>query len=343
MRPVNVTVVGATGAVGEVFLSILEQRRFPVKMLRLLASQRSAGKRLKVFGRAHAVEEATESSFQGADIVFISASAEVSRRFAPVAVQAGALVIDDSSAFRMRPDVPLVVPEINAADLEGHRGIVAIPNCSTTQMVMALYPLHRADPIRRVIVDTYQSVSGTGRAAMEELREGSRAALNGQEYAPRVYPHPIAFNVLPQIEGFLDNGYTKEEWKMLEETRKIMHAPDILVSATCVRVPVYLSHSEAVHAEFTHPLSPEEARRLLAAFPGVRVLDAPQAGEYPMPVQGAGTDDVFVGRIRQDASSPNGLAMWIVADNLRKGAALNAIQIAEEALSRALLPTVGRR
>lgn len=208
---------------------------------------------------------------------------------------------------------------------------------------MVLFALNKVNPIKRVIVDTFQSVSGTGAAAVDELRQQASSALEGKQPQARVYPYPIAFNLFPHIEPFMDNGYTKEEWKMLEETRKIMHAPDILVSATCVRVPVYLSHSEAVHAEFTHPLSPEEARRLLAAFPGVRVLDAPQAGEYPMPVQGAGTDDVFVGRIRQDASSPNGLAMWIVADNLRKGAALNAIQIAEEALSRALLPTVGRR
>ncbi|MFC1935423.1 aspartate-semialdehyde dehydrogenase [Chloroflexota bacterium] len=338
MRKTSVVVVGATGAVGRVFLRILEERRFPVERLRLCASPRSVGKRLTVNGAEVEVEATTPEVFQGADFAFISVSSSLSRQLAPVAARAGALAIDDSSAFRMNPDVPLVVPEINAEDLEQHRGIVAIPNCSTTQMVMALYPLHRVNPIRRVIVDTYQSVSGTGGAAMQELREQTRTLLlDSGQVSPSVYPHQIAFNLLPHIEPFMDNGYTREEWKMLEETRKIMHTPDIAVSATCVRVPVYVSHSEAVHVEFERPMSPGEAREFLATFPGVAVVDEPKANMYPLPWQAEGRDEVFVGRIRWDASNPNGLAMWVVSDNLRKGAALNAIQIAEEVLKRDLL------
>jgi len=337
LRNANVVVVGATGAVGQVFLRILEERRFPVNNLRLCASPRSAGKRLKVSGTEVEVEATTPEVFDGADFAFISVSGEISRRLVPVAVEAGALVIDDSSAFRMEPHVPLVVPEINPEDLEGHKGITAIPNCSTTQMVMALYPLHRVNPIRRVIVDTYQAISGTGGGAMAELREQTRTLLDGGQVTPSVYPHQIAFNLLPHIEPFLEDGYTREERKMQDETRKIMHAPDMAVSATCVRVPVYTSHSEAVHVEFEHPMSPEEARELLAAFPGVEVIDKPQANSYPLPWQAEGRDEVFVGRIRRDSSHPNGLAMWVVCDNLRKGAALNAIQIAEEVLKRDLL------
>ena len=337
MRQCSIAIIGATGAVGQETLKLLEQRRFPARSVRLCASPRSVGKRLRLFGQDLMVEETTPDSFRDVDIAFISVSADVSRELAPHAVAAGALVIDDSSAFRMEPHVPLVVPEVNADDLAGHQGIVSIPNCSTTQMVMALYPLHRVNPIRRVIVDTYQAVSGTGGAAMDELREQAQAALEDRESGSQVYPHQIAFNVLPQVEGFLDNGYTKEEMKMLEETRKIMHAPEIAVSATCVRVPVYISHSEAVHVEFTHPMSPEEARETLAGFPGVTVLDDPANSGYPMPWSVAGTDEVFVGRIRRDMSHPNGLAMWVVADNLRKGAALNALQIAEEVLKRDLL------
>jgi aspartate-semialdehyde dehydrogenase len=339
----RVGVIGATGAVGKVFLSLLEERRFPVRSLRLFASPRSAGQRIRVLGQEYLVEEVTPEALGGLDILFISASGEVSRLWAPIAARAGVLVIDDSSAFRMDPTVPLVVPEVNGEDLASHRGIIAIPNCSTTALVMAVYPLHRVNPVRRIIVDTYQSVSGTGRAAMEELREQSRALLDGRPYAPKVYPHPIAFNLFPHIDAFLDNGYTREEWKMVEETRKILHAPDLPVSATCVRVPVFICHSEAVHLELTHPMSPEEAREVLAAFPGVEVLDEPRAGRYPMPLWGEGKDAVYVGRIRRDASHPRGLAMWVVSDNLRKGAALNAIQIAEMALQRNLFPTAGRR
>jgi len=341
VKSCSIAVVGATGAVGRVFLRLLEERHFPASSIRLCASRRSVGTRLPVNGESLVVEEATPDSFKGVDIVFISATGEVSRTMGPQAVAAGALVIDDSSIFRMQPDVPLVVPEINAEDLAHHKGIVAIPNCSTTQMVMALYPLHRVNPIKRIIVDTYQSVSGTGGAAMRELREQTGQVLHGQTVDPRAYPHQIAFNVLPHIDAFLEDGYTKEEVKMREETRKILHAPGIAISATCVRVPVEISHSEAVHVELTHPMTPKEARELLAAFPGIRVVDDPQVNQYPMPLDAAGKDEVLVGRIRRDSSHANGLALWVVGDNLRKGAALNAIQIAEEVLKRDLL--VGQR
>ncbi|MBI4338973.1 MAG: aspartate-semialdehyde dehydrogenase [Chloroflexi bacterium] len=337
MSSPNVIVVGATGAVGQVFLRIMEQRNFPVNQLRLCASPRSIGKRLRVFGEEIAVEATSPEIFDDADFAFISASTAVSRELVPVAAQHGAFVIDDSSAYRMDPRVPLVVPEINPEDLEWHQNISAIPNCSTTQMVMALYPLHRANPIQRIIADTFQAVSGTGNLAMAELREQSRLLLDGGSVSPSVYPHQIAFNVLPHIEPFMEDGYTREEQKMLYETRKIMHAPDIAVSATCVRVPVYISHSEAVHVEFQHPMSPEEARELLSAFPGVVVVDDPKANLYPLAIDAAGRDEVFVGRLRRDSSHPNGLAMWIVSDNLRKGAATNAIQIAEEVVKRELL------
>jgi aspartate-semialdehyde dehydrogenase len=243
----------------------------------------------------------------------------------------------------MEPDVPLVVPEVNAADLEHHRGIVSIPNCSTTPLVMVLKPLNNANLVKRVIADTYQSVTGTGAAALEELREQSSQVLEDRPVVADAYPHQIAFNALPQVEAFTDNGYTTEEMKMVHETRKILHLPELAVSATCVRVPVMVSHSEAVHIEFANPISPLEVREILAGSPGVEVLDDPQSNLYPMPIDAAGKDEVFVGRIRRDLSHPNGIAMWIVSDNLRKGAALNALQIAEEVLSRELLSAPGRR
>ena len=343
MKECRIAVVGATGAVGRVFLEILEQRSFPVSSIRLLASERSAGKRMKVNGQELTVEKTTPDSFRDVDIAFISVSSEISRQLAPRAVEAGAMVIDDSSAFRMDAEVPLVVPEVNAQDLEHHRGIAAIPNCSTTPLVMVLHALHKVNPVRRVIVDTYQSVSGTGSAAVEELRLQATQVLEGKEAHSQVYPHQIAFNLLPHIEPFMDNGYTYEEWKLVEETHKIMHEPEIAISATCVRVPVYLCHSEAVHIEFAHPMSPQDARKVLSQYPGLQVLDEPRDNLYPMPVDASGKDDVFVGRIRQDASHPKGLAMWIVSDNLRKGAALNAIQIAEEILNTELLLAPQRR
>jgi len=261
------------------------------------------------------------------DIVFLSATTEASRVFAPLAAKAGALVIDDSSAWRMDPAVPLVVPEVNASDLAWHKGIISTPNCSTVPLVMVAKPLNDVNPVKRIVADTYQSVSGTGGAAVQELDDQSRAVMNGAAAVPaQVYPHTIAFNLLPQIDSFLENGYTREEWKMVQETRKIMGLPDLPVSATCVRVPVRVSHSEAVHLEFTHPMSAAEARSLLEKMPGVTVVDEPAAGKYPMPLDAEGRDEVFVGRIRSDASHSNGLALWVVSDNLLKGAALNAVQ-----------------
>ena len=334
MREVTIAVVGATGAVGRVFLQVLEQRRFPASHVRLLASQRSAGSRLSVMGQDLVVEATTPESFRDIDIAFISVSTQLSGELAPVAVNAGALVIDDSSYFRMRPDVPLVVPEVNGQDVEWHRGIISIPNCSTTPMVMVAHPLRQVSPVVRIIADTYQSVSGAGGAAIAELREQTRAVLDGGVSTPKALPNQIAFNVIPRIDAFLPDGYTREEQKMRDETRKIMHAPGIAVSATCVRVPVYVSHSAALHLEFEGSVSPEQARGVLKDMPGVKLLDSPGDELYPMPWDAEGTDDVFVGRLRKDGSHPNGLAMWVVADNLRKGAALNAIQIAEEVLRR---------
>jgi aspartate-semialdehyde dehydrogenase len=334
MKEYKVAIVGATGLVGQEFIKTLEQRNFPVASLKLLASERSVGKKLLVGGHEIEVKEATPESFPGIDIALFSAGAEISRHLSPLAAKAGVVVVDNSAAFRMAPNVPLVVPEVNPEDIELHRGIIANPNCSTIQMVVVLYPLHKVNPIKRIVVDTYQAVSGTGSAAVDELTTQTRQVLNGQSTIPHVYPHQIAFNVLPEIDVFWDNGYTKEEWKLLEETRKIMHAADVAISATCVRVPVFTGHSEAVHIEFTRPMSPDEAERILAEAPGVKILDDPAISLYPQPWAAAGTDEVFVGRIRRDASHANGLVMWIVADNLRKGAALNAVQIAEEMISR---------
>ena len=329
-RYFNIAVVGATGAVGRVFLNILEQRAFPVNHLKLLASRRSAGARIQVAGQEFEVQETTEDSFRNIDFAFISAGASVSRRFVPAAVNSGAVAIDKSSAYRMDPAVPLVVPEINGQDVEDHRGIIATPNCSTIQMVMALYPLHRVNPIRRVIVDTYQAASGAGAAAVQELTDQAGAMLTGAPSHANAMPHTLAFNLFPHIDDFLDDGYSKEEEKMINETRKILHDPYMGISATCVRVPVYTCHSEAVHLEFEHPMDPAEAAQLLDEMPGVTVF----RDCYPMPLDLAGTDDVYVGRIRRDPSIDNGLALWIVADNLRKGAALNALQIAEEVVRR---------
>jgi aspartate-semialdehyde dehydrogenase len=334
VKDLSIAVVGATGAVGNEFIRIVGQRYSDLNNVRLLASSRSAGKQVTVGSRELVVEETTEDSFCGVDIAFISVNSEASRRFAPAAVAAGAIVIDDSSAFRMQDEVPLVVPEVNGGDVEWHSGIISIPNCATTPLVMAAQPLHQVNPIVRIIADTYQSVSGAGGAPMVELREQSRSLLEGKVAKPQVLDQQIAFNVIPRIDSFVEDGYTVEEQKVRQETCKIMHAPEIRVSATCVRVPVYISHSAAVHMEFEHPIAPEEARELLRAMPGVKVLDDPSKSSYPMPWDVAGTDEVFVGRVRQDSSHPNGLAMWIVADNLRKGAALNSIQIAEELVAR---------
>ena len=325
----NVAIAGATGLVGRQFISILEERNFPTSSIRLLASERSEGKRMRVNGDDVIVEKLDENSFEGVDIVLFSAGSGVSRRYSPIAAKCGAVVVDNSKAFRMEEEVPLVVPEVNGADALQHRGIIANPNCSTIQLVVALNPIHEVNPIKRVIVDTYQSVSGAGGAGVEELEKQAKAAVSGEEVKSRKMPHPIAFNVIPEIDTLLDNGYFNEEWKIIQETRKIMHAPEMAISATAVRVPVYVSHSEAVHLELTDPMEPEEVREILARAPGIQVIDDPSKSRYPLPVDAAGTDDVYVGRIRKDASHPNGIAMWVVGDNVRKGAALNTVQIAE--------------
>ncbi|MXZ91128.1 MAG: aspartate-semialdehyde dehydrogenase [Chloroflexi bacterium] len=334
LQGLKLAIVGATGAVGQETLRLIEARYPQHTNLKLLASKRSAGRKMEVNSKTFTVAETTDDSFDDADLVFISARTEDSRRFGPLAAQAGAMVIDDSSAFRMDPDVPLVVPEVNGDDLDWHNGIVSIPNCSTTPLVMVAHPLRQASPIRRIVADTYQSVSGAGGAAMNELTDQTRTVMHGGPAEPEAQPQQIAFNVIPQIDAFTESGYTREEQKMIDESRKILHEPEMAVSATCVRVPVFVSHCVAAHLEFEQPLSPGEARELLSQMPGLAVHDDPTASLYPMPVDAAGRDEVFVGRIRQDASHPNGLAMWVVTDNLVKGAALNALQIAEHAVAR---------
>jgi aspartate-semialdehyde dehydrogenase len=333
----NVAVVGATGIVGEEFLRILEKRAFPLGSLKLLASERSAGRKLRFGEQELEVEALTPSSLNGCDLAFISATDEISKEYAPIAAKAGAIAIDDSGVWRMDPEVPLVVPEINAADVDAHKGILAIPNCSTTPLVMTLWPVHQVNPVKRVIAATYQSVSGTGRAAAEELESSTRIALDDGDVEPQVYPHRIAFNLLPEIGSWKDDGYTSEEMKMVNETRKIMHADSIAIAATCVRVPVFVSHSAAVYVELENPMTPEAFSDVLCKAPGVVVQDEPQQSVYPTPYEAAGQDPVFAGRIRRDLSHPNGIAYWVVGDNLRKGAALNALQIAEELISRKLI------
>ena len=329
-KELTVALVGATGVVGERFLRIMESRGLPVKELRLLATARSAGKTLTFRGESLTVRETTPDAFDGADVAFISATTEASRELCPIARARGAIAFDDSSAFRMEADVPLVVPEINGADLRGHRGIIATPNCSTVPLVLTLAPLLRERIITRVIADTYQSVSGSGTAAMRVLREQTAAVLAEQPVTIAEYPKQIAFNAIPQVDTFLESGYTKEEIKMVNESRKILHQPGLAISTTCVRVPTFLSHAVAVHADFDAPLSPAQARALWAAQDGVIVLDdAAAVGGYPTPLDCANKDAVYVGRARTDASNPNGLAYWCVTDNLRKGAALNIVQMVE--------------
>lgn len=337
MKKYRVAVVGATGMVGQEFIKMLQQRSFPLASIQLLASDRSVGKKMFVGHKDFIVRETTADSFRYVDLTLFSAGPEVSRYFAPIAVKAGSIVIDHSAAFRMDTTVPLIVPEINPDDIKNHKGIIANPDSPTTQLVMVLYPLHKVNPIRRIIVTTFQSVSSTGTSGMEELTLQTKLVLEGHAVVPHVYSHQIAFNILPEIDVFMDDGYNKEEWRIAEETRKILRSEQIGISATCVRVPVFMGHSEAVNVEFTYPIGPDEARQILAQAPGVKVLDDPSVSLYPQPWTAAGLDDVLVGRIRKDPSHPNGLAMWIVADNLRKGAALNAIQIAEEAIRRGVL------
>jgi len=315
--------------VGQAMREILEERDFPVSALRLLASERSRGRRFIFRGEELEVEVLDENSFRDIDYALFSAGASISKRFAPIAAEAGALVVDNSSAFRMDEGVPLVVPEVNPQDAFEHDGIIANPNCSTIQMVVVLKPLHDRSPMRRVVVSTYQSVSGTGKNAVEELEVQTREVQEGREAAAQVYPHPIAFNCLPHIDVFLPGGYTKEEMKMVGETRKIMGLPDLPVSATAVRVPVFVGHSESVNVEFEEAIDPDEARSILRKAPGVEVVDDPEKALYPLALDATGKDPCYVGRIRADTSCPRALNLWIVSDNLRKGAALNAVQIAE--------------
>lgn len=331
-----VAVVGATGAVGREMLQTLERRDFPAASVKALASARSAGTALPFKGGELTVEELTPQSFAGVDLALFSAGGGTSETFAPHAVRAGCVVVDNSSQWRMDERCPLVVPEVNPQALKKHKGIIANPNCSTIQMVVALMPLHKAAGVKRVVVSTYQAVSGTGQKAIAELENQVRQMFNMQDPDVKVYPHRIAFNCLPQIDVFLDNGYTKEEMKMVLETVKIMEA-DIPVTATTVRVPVFYGHSEALNVELDKPLSAKDARALLAVAPGIQVVDNPDAKMYPMPIDAAGEDEVFVGRIREDATRPNTLNLWVVADNIRKGAALNAVQIAERLLADDLI------
>ncbi|MBI2431634.1 MAG: aspartate-semialdehyde dehydrogenase [Candidatus Hydrogenedentes bacterium] len=332
MNPKNVCVAGATGVVGRHMLQVLEERNFPVKNIKLLASERSRGVKLKFKGEEIAVEVLAEDSFKGFDVALFSAGGGTSKRFAPYAAKADCVVVDNSSAWRMDPEVPLVVPEVNAGDIRKHKGIIANPNCSTIQMVVVLKPLHDAARVTRVIVSTYQAVSGAGSAAINELLEQTQAVLNGEQAAPKIFPHQIAFNCIPQIpqsDAFTENGYTSEEMKMVNETKKIMGDPDIRVCATTVRVPVHTGHSESVNVELEKKLTVAQAREVLRKAPGVIVLDDPAKQEYPLATLAAGRSETFVGRIREDLSHPNGLVLWVVSDNLLKGAAYNAVQIAE--------------
>jgi aspartate-semialdehyde dehydrogenase len=333
----RVAVVGATGAVGRAMRSILAERDFPVKDLVALATAKSAGMKLDYKGQEVTCQELTPDSFKGIDLALFSAGGGTSQKFAPIAAEAGCVVVDNSSAWRMDPNVPLVVPEVNPDDVDWHKGIIANPNCSTIQMVVVMKPLHDEAQIQRVVVSTYQAVSGTGNKAIVELLDQTPKVMAGEAVVPAVYPHQIAFNCLPHIDVFLEDGYTKEERKMVDETKKIMGDAGIAVSATCVRVPVRNSHSESVNLQFARPLSVERARELLAAAPGVKLVDDPANKVYPMPIDASGQDDTYVGRIRLDPTVPNGMNLWVVADNLRKGAALNAVQIAELLAERDLV------
>ncbi len=325
----TVAVIGATGAVGRIMLGLLQERQFEAKRFRLFASARSAGTSVAFGSGELVIEELTTGSFDGVDLVLSSTPDEVAAEYLPAAVLAGATVIDESGYWRMDPEVALVVPEINPLAALSAEGIIASPNCSTTQLVLALKPLHDASPLTRVVVSTYQATSGAGVQGTEDLVEGTRAELSGESYEYRTFAHPIAFNAIPQIGSVKEEGYTSEEWKMVLETRKILGVDDLRVCATCVRIPVANCHSESISVETEQPISPQEARELFAAFPGITVLDDTEAGCYPMPRDCSGKDEVFVGRIRRDLSHPNGLSFWCVSDNLRKGAATNAVQIAE--------------
>ena len=335
-RKPHVAVVGATGAVGVEMIKTLEKRNFPVGELTLLASARSTGKQLKFGGESFKIEELKKDSFAGIDIALFSAGGSISKEYAPIAAQTGCVVIDNSSAFRMDDQVPLVIPEINAADVKWHKGIIANPNCTTAIALMAIYPLHRAFGCRRIFASSYQAVSGTGAKAIAELERQVHEIVESRQVTREVYPHQIAFNVLPHVDSFLATGYTKEEMKMENEGRKIMHHPTFRASVTCVRVPVYRAHSVAVSAEFEKPVTVEAARQVLNAAPGLQVIDDPGRNQYPLPLYQAEQDDCAVGRLRKDCAMDNGLAFWVSGDQLLKGAALNAVQIAEELLKAEL-------
>jgi aspartate-semialdehyde dehydrogenase len=330
MNVQNVAIVGATGAVGVELLRVLERRNFPVASLKLLASARSAGKKLAFKGKEHPVEELKAEAFKGIDVAFFSAGATRSREFVPVAKEAGAVVIDNSSAFRMDPGTPLVVPEVNARDLAWHKGVIANPNCTAAILATAIWPIHQVAGIRRIVVSTYQSASGAGAAAMRELEDQVHQYAEGKEITRSVFPYQIAFNVFSHNTKVAENGYNEEENKVVEEVRKMFHAPDLPIAPTCIRVPVLRAHSEAITLDLERPLSPEDARALLAEAPGVKVVDDPAANHFPMPLEASGDLDVHVGRIRRDLSNPNGLALFAAGDQLLKGAAWNAVQIAEE-------------
>lgn len=325
----HVAIVGASGAVGVEMIRTLERRNFPVGSLRLLASKRSAGKSLNFRGETLAIEELTPSSFEGVDIALFSAGGGISKEWGPEAVKAGAVVVDNSSAFRLDESVPLVVPEINAQDALSHQGIIANPNCTTAITLMALYPLHQAFGVERVFASTYQAVSGTGAQAIVELENQVRQLSQGEDVSPEVYPHQIAFNVLPHVDSFLPEGYTREEMKLEDEGRKIMHHPFFRASVTCVRVPVYRAHSIAISAEFQQPVDLQRAQDILSRAPGLDVVDDPQQNQYPLPLLASGKDHCQVGRLRVDCALDNGLCFWVAGDQLLKGAALNAVQIAE--------------
>jgi len=329
MKGYHIAVVGATGAVGAELLRVIERRNFSVASLRAIGSARSGGKSVRFHNDSIPVEELTHRSFDKIDVAFFSAGGEISRKYVPIACQADAIAIDNSSVFRMEPHVPLVIPEINAEDVRGHRGLLANPNCTAAIALMAIYPLHRVFTVRRVFAASYQAVSGSGARAINELRQQVEDASQNREMRSQIYPHPIAFNVLPHVDSFLENGYTKEEMKFQNEGRKIMHLPEFRASLTCVRVPVYRAHSVAVSAEFERPVSVERAREVLAKAPGIELVDEPQSNRYPMPLSVAGKDNCQVGRIRIDCALENGLSFWVSGDQLLKGAALNAVQIAE--------------
>ena len=325
-------ILGVTGAVGTEFLRILEQRDFPLASLKVLASHRSAGKTVSFRGEDLTIEEATDKSFEGVELVLASAGGSVSKKLAPIAVAAGCVVVDNTSAFRMDPEVPLVIPEVNGEDIKTHKGIIANPNCSTIIMNVPVWPLHKANPIRRIVVSTYQAASGAGAKAMSELEEGARAMLDGRPFTPKVLPHVAAFNVFSHNSDIGADGYNVEETKMVLETRKIFHAPEVLITATCVRVPVMRAHSEAINLQFTSPIAEQQVRDALASAPGVRIVDDREKNYFPMPLDATDQDDVLVGRIRQDISQPDGcgIEMFVSGDQIRKGAALNAVQIAEQ-------------